>query len=100
MSSMAKEVKVQVKSFLGSQRAYWHGNSLRVALPIALTQKLDLSRGKVLSRRNLPKFLFFETDKGILVRLVDQETEEKLKNLLGFIDFSQLSDEDLKLIFG
>jgi len=100
MSENVKELKVQVKSFLGSERVYWQGNSLRVALPIALIEKLGLVRSKVLFRGNLPKFLFFETDKGVLVRLVDKATEEKIKSIVGFMDVSELSDEDFMLVFG
>jgi len=98
-----KELKIQIKRFLGSQRAYWHGNSLRVALPPDLVENLGMTRrqGKYLKYLGDKKiFLFFETDKGILIKVVDKEVDRKLKEVFGFIDVSKLSDEDLKVIFG
>ena len=99
MSTKEKELKVCVKSFLGSERAYWHGNSLRIAIPIELVEKLGLTRDKFSLDTEKKRFLFFETDKGILIKVVDKEVEKKLVDVLGFINFSKLSDEDLKLIF-
>jgi hypothetical protein len=103
MPTEVKELKVQVKSYLGSERAYWHGNSLRVALPIDLVEKLGLTRRRdklFLDAGEKKIFLFFETDKGILLKIVDEETEKRLKDVLGFMDLSKLSDDDLKAIFG
>ena len=103
MPENIKELNVKVRSFLGSERAYWHGNSLRVPLPIELVEKLNLTRrtGKLfLDSGGKKKFLFFETDKGILLRIVDEEAEKKLREMLGFVDLSKLSDEDLKIVFG
>jgi len=100
--SSVKEVKVQIKSFLGSGSAYWHGKSLRIVLPRELVNKLNLMRTRtnILFDLQNMKFLFFETDKGILLKIVDKETEEKLKNVIQFASLSELSEEDLKTIFG
>jgi hypothetical protein len=103
MSTISKELRVEVKCFLGSERAYWHGNSLRVGFPIELVEKLNLTRRKgklFMDSGEKRRFLFFETDKGILLKIVDEATERKLKDTLGLMDISKLSDEDLKLIFG
>jgi hypothetical protein len=103
MSENVKELRVEIKSYLGSERAYWHGNSLRVAFPVDLVEKLGLTRRKgklFLDAGEKRKFLFFETDKGILLKVVDESTERKLKDALGFMDISHLSDEDLKRVFG
>lgn len=93
---------MEIKSFLGSERAYWHGNSLRVALPAELAEKLNLTRGKAKLFANSgqkKRFLFFETDKGILLKVVDPAVETKLKDVLQFADFANISDDDLKSIF-
>jgi len=103
MSTISKELKVEVKSFLGSERAYWHGNSLRVGFPVELVEKLNLTRRKgklFLDSGEKKKFLFFETNKGILLKVIDEATERKLTDILGFMNISKLSDKDLKLIFG
>lgn len=95
--------QVEIQSYLGSERTYWHGNSVRVGLPIDMVEKLKIERGKgkfIHGSGEKKRFLFFETDKGFLLKVVDQETEEKLKGVLKFADFSKISDEDLKLIFG
>jgi hypothetical protein len=100
--SDVKELKLKITSFLGSERAYWQGNSLRVALPVELTEKLNLTRGKSKLFSNSGekrKFLFFETDKGILLKVVDPAVETKLKDVLQFADFANISDDDLKSIF-
>lgn len=98
-----KELKVQIKRFLGSGQTYWHGNSPRVVLPPELVELLGMKRGQgkyVTKKGDRRIFLFFETNKGILVKVVDKEVDKKLKEVFGFIDASKLSDEDLKLIFG
>jgi len=100
MSTDVKELKIQIQSYLGSERAYWQGNSLRVTLPAGLLEKLGVSRVRSFLARDRPRFLFFETDKGLLLKVVDEETEKKLKDVIGFIDLSKLTDNDLKLIFG
>lgn len=60
---------------------------MRLPLPIELVEKLQLRRGAArflkASEAN-KRFLFYETDRGILIRPVDQEMEEKLGNLVGF----------------
>lgn len=103
MSNPAKKLEIQIKSFLGSERAYWHGNSLRVPLPIELIEKLNITRrkGRIFKDPGEKmRFLFFETDKGILLKVVDEETEKRLKDILQFVDPSSLTDNDLKLLFG
>jgi hypothetical protein len=95
--------QVEIKSYLGSERTYWHGNSVRVGLPIDMVERLEIKRGTgkfIHASGEKKRFLFFETDKGYLLKVVDKETEEKLKGVLQFADFSKISDKDLKLIFG
>jgi len=84
MSDDAKTFEVQLIRYLGSERSYWHGNSCRVALPISLVEKLNIRRakGKLFHDSGEKReFLFFETDKGILLKMVDEKTDEKLKEI-------------------
>jgi hypothetical protein len=85
MSDDGKKFEVQYKSYLGSERTYWHGNSCRVALPSAMVEKLNIRRGKgklLLDAGERKELLFFETDKGILLKMVDEKTGKKLKDIV------------------
>lgn len=94
MTKEILEIKVQIKGFLGSERAYKRGGSMAVSLPIELIEKYNLR--SLFEKR---KFLFFETNKGFLVKPIDQKVEKKLANTLKFVDISKLTDEDLKALF-
>ena len=95
MTKAIPEITVRIKGFLGSERAYKRGGSMAVSLPIELIEKYNL-RNLFASR----KLLFFDTDKGFLVKPIDKKTEKKLASVLKFVDISKLTDDDLKVLFG
>jgi hypothetical protein len=99
MSDDSKELKIRIKKFLGSSNTYWQGNSSRIALPIDLVDILNLKRrsgGIFKENGESQRFLFFETDKGILLKIIDKDMEEKMK---GVISLTALSEDDLKKLF-
>lgn len=95
MTKGVPEITIRIKGFLGSERAYRRGGSMAISLPIELIERYNLR--SLLGKR---KFLFFETDKGILVKPLDKDTEKKLGSVLKFVDVSKLTDDDLKSLFG
>jgi len=103
MSPDSKELRIEIRRFLGSAKTFWQGNALRLGIPSEVAEQLDLKRGTGALFKpagNTEKFLFFDTNLGILLKPIDKETDEKLKNILGFSDISGLTDEDLKVLFG
>jgi len=102
MSEESKEYKIKGNKFLGSSRNYWHGNSTRIALPADAVEELNLKRGtgKIFKGKGeVKQFLVFDTDKGILFKPIDNQTEKKLKDVFQFNNISKLSEEDLKVLF-
>jgi len=99
-----KRIEVELKEYLGTAKAYWQGNSLRIALPNEIVDKYGIVRkGKSIFggfEEKEKKFLFFDTDKGIMIKVLDKEAEKKLLGVFGALDLTQLKDEDFKILFG
>lgn len=94
-------IKMEIVSYLGTSRIIWQGNSCRIPIPPEMADKFNLLRGKgkySAGRNYSPMFLFFNTDKGVLMKIVDKETEDKLKGMFAFIDFDNLNEEEIKAI--
>lgn len=98
-----RKIEVEITDYLGTEKAYWHGNSLRIALPndVVDAYKIFRERGNIdmnsSSEVKRAKFAFYQTDKGILVCFLDDVMKQKFKDALSFS--GDISDEDLQFLF-
>lgn len=102
MSDNSVELEIQITKFLGSAKTHWQGHAVKITLPADVVEKLRLKRSTgtiIKDRGDTVQLLFFDTSKGILLKAIDNKTEKQLKDMFRFNDISELSEEDLKLLF-
>ncbi|MGQ9469215.1 MAG: hypothetical protein ACUVTD_05245 [Nitrososphaerales archaeon] len=94
--SIEQEIKVRVKKVLGVAQPFWQGSSLRLTIPRRVTDEYKL-KWKV--GKEFFAFIFFETDRGILLLPFDKvPNPPNVRDALQFIDLSKISDEELEAL--
>ncbi len=92
-----RTVGVKITSILGVTAPFVQGGSLRLTIPKRMVKKYNLKQ-KV--SQEYFGYIFVETNKGVLLVSLDKVANPpNVKNALGFVDLSNLSKKDLKVIF-
>lgn len=90
------EIKVKVNGTVGFKEPFSQGGSFALTIPKRLVKKFGLEDK---SQESFFGFVFIDTDKGILlVPLEEGFRPETVKNALKFLDLSNLTENDLRLL--
>jgi len=97
MSGLDQEVKIKIKGVLGVSSPFYQGGSIRLTVPKRAAAKFNME-DKV--GKEFYSMIFLESDKGMLLLPLDKVVRpDNIKDALKFFDVSNLSDEDLEILF-
>lgn len=93
------KIEIEIKEMIGVAKPFPQGGVWRLTVPKKVVRKYDLEfyrkKGKFFA------FIFLDTDKGLLLLPLPKvvNLENLREALMGFIDLSYISDEDLRISF-
>jgi hypothetical protein len=85
MSEENRKIEIEIKGYLGSQTTHWQGGAVGIFLPVGVAEKLGLKKVKgafITDSGKKKQLLFYETDKGILIKVVDDKTDKRLREII------------------
>lgn len=102
MPDQPKKREIELIDFLGTGKTYWHGNSLRAALPDEIVDIFKIVRERGFAEKGdqevkRAKFAFYLTNKGILMSYIDDDMNKKFRDALSFT--GEISDKDIRFLF-
>lgn len=92
-----KVIQAKVLNILGVTTPFAQGGSLRLTLPKRMVKKFNLQQK---SEKDFFGFIFVETDKGVLLVPLNRAVNpDNIQNALGFMDLSNITKEDIEILF-
>lgn len=94
--SGTNEIKIKVNGTVGFKEPFSQGGSFALTIPKRIVKKFQLDEK---SEDSFFGFVFVDTDKGILLVPLEQGFRpDAVKNALKFLDISDLTEDDLRLL--
>ena len=92
-----QEVKMKIKNILGVSSPFYQGGSLRITIPKRAVKEYKI---KEKIGKEYYSLVFLGTDKGILIMPLEKVIRpDNIRDALKFVDLSDFSDEDLRILF-